>query len=977
MVLPGEDWHLISVLFDEVIDLNPAQRQQRLARLETENPQHHRRLCQLLAAHDKAEEHAFLLTTPKITLDEGTRNPLPVIYEEGMTIGPWELRKKIGQGGMASVWLAVQKNSEFKREIALKLPYPDTLNGTIVSRFIRERDILSQLTHPYIARLYDAGISSEQQAWLALEYVRGRHIVDWCREQKLDLHARIQLMVQVCSAVQYAHSHLVVHRDLKPSNILVTEEGYVRLLDFGIAQILQGGNNAGKIQPAPTGESTGPVTWRYASPEQIRGEAPGIASDVYSLGIVFYELLTFVSPYQLANRSRAALEQAILHDPVAPPSERLQENKQRRLLRGDLDAIILKALRKSPLERYTTVDALSADLKRYLRGDTVSARPDSLWYRSSRVLLKHRWIAASGLFLICFLFAATAISLHQARIAQTEAIKAKAMYQFVVSLFNPDQKPDLDLARRQMTLKDLVRLGTDRLINELQAHPEERAKLLHDLGQLTIQLGLQDEAARIYQVSLEQARQRYGQDSNEYAGVLLDAVEWLSGNNRSQEACQYADRALEIYRRHHAPDEKLAVAYRKAGHCGVNLHPAGFPRDIQYLETAVRLSRTAKDRAELSSALENLGLAYLNSDRPENALTAFNESLQLRQQLYGAHAWQTAESLQSVAITLDTLGRTGESAAARLQALQSMEDIWGKNHYFVSESKAYLADMLVDALRRPEGLAYARAAYEIMLLPDWRNQKLDYLENASASYLKILYRSGNLQEMRSVCDQFPWKTPIRYPILRNIMFNHCGSVALYFGDTETARRFARDNFALWKQHWPQQPSRASSIHLLNAEIARASHHREEAIREYRAVLTSAAKKNHFARTQAWLGLSRLAGSDQTLLPLPQMQTELEFFLRPGQRDYWAGFEASMREAIGNVYLARGQTAAAQEAMKAALAIGEQADDTRNGIWYALTMLRLADAIQPEDSVQSTQLRQRADAICRQYPACRWQAPARH
>jgi tetratricopeptide (TPR) repeat protein len=164
--------------------------------------------------------------------------------------------------------------------------------------------------------------------------------------------------------------------------------------------------------------------------------------------------------------------------------------------------------------------------------------------------------------------------------------------------------------------------------------------------------------------------------------------------------------------------------------------------------------------------------------------------------------------------------------------------------------------------------------------------------------------------------------------------------------------------------------------LLNAEIARASHHREEAIREYRAVLTSAAK-NHFARTQAWLGLSRLAGSDQTLLPLPQMQAELEFFLQPGQRDYWAGFEASMREAIGNVYLARGQTAAAQEAMKAALAIREQADDTRNGIWYALTMLRLADAIQPEDSVQSAQLRQRADAICRQYPACRWQAPARH
>ncbi|MBC3885691.1 protein kinase domain-containing protein [Undibacterium griseum] len=977
MELSGSDWQQLSGLFDEAMDLDPAQRQRWLERLAADHPPLHSRLCQLLAAHQQAEEHAFLLTAPKITLHDGAHRAAQTAYAPGMHVGPWELKQELGKGGMASVWLAVRKNGEFKREIALKLPFPDALNGTIVSRFIRERDILSQLTHPYIARLYDAGISAEQQAWLALEYVRGEHIIDWCQNRQLGLKARLQLMIQVCSAVQYAHSHLVVHRDLKPGNILVTEEGDVRLLDFGIAQILQGAHSPGVAQESALPEDgTQPITWRYASPEQIRGEAPGIASDVYSLGVVFYELLTGSTPYQPADRSRRALEQAILHDAVAVPSSRVREKKSRRALRGDLDAIIQKALKKTPQERYATVDAFADDLKRYLSGDPVRARPDSLWYRSSRLLRKHRWIAAGSLLFTLSLFIATAVSLHQARIAQAETIKAKAMYQFVVSLFNPDQKPDLDLARRQMTLKELVSHGVDQLMNELHEHPDERARLLHDLGQLSVQLGLQEEAARIYTVSLQQAKHHYGSGSNEYASVLLDAVEWLSGNNRSREACQYADQALAIYQHNQAAAEKLAVAYRKAGHCGVNLHPAGFPQDIHYLEMAVQLARSAADQAELSTALENLGLAYLNSDRPDAALQTFSESLALRQRLYGPHAWQTAESQQSVAISLDSLGRTGESEAARLQALQSMQEIWGRNHYFVSESKAYLADMLVDAARRPEGLAYARSAYDIMLLPDWRHQKLDYLENASASYLKILIRSGSLAEARKVCDQFPWKTPVSYPILRNILLNHCGTAYLHFGDIDTARRFADDNLRLWQQHWPNQPSRASGIYLLKADIARAGQHHVEAIREYQRALHSAGQKNHYAQTEAWLGLARLAGADQTLLPLTQMQAELNTFLQPGQREYWAGFEASMREALGNVYLARGETQTARAELEAALAIREKADDTRNGLWYALTLRSLASILQSDNPQRARQLRQQAAGICRQYPSCQWEAMSR-
>gem|GEM_PF-881736 len=968
MTFSSQDWQQLSSLFDIAVELDPQQQQWWLANLPQQQAHLRQRLCELLDAHQQAEATNFLVTIPKITALDPSDDTVQKKYAAGMCIGPWELQRELGRGGMASVWLSVRKNGEFKREIALKLPHPDLLSASLISRFIRERDILSRLIHPNIARLYDAGISEDQQAWLALEYVKGKHINEWCRERQLDLRSRLQLLIQVCSAVQYAHSHLIVHGDLKPGNILVTDEGYVRLLDFGIAQILQGEGNQSNVSASTITENAGrAITWRYASPEQIRGERLGITNDVYSLGVILYELLTGDIPYQLKDNSRHALEQAILNGSIDAPSRRITDKRWQKIVRGDLDTIVFKALKKTPQERYSTVDAFSADLKRYLNGDPVQARPDSLWYRTGKWLRKHRWIAATVCLFSISIFTALLISIHQTQIATAEAARSKAMYQFVVSLFNPDDKPDLDLARRQMTLKDLVRLGVDKLIADLREKPEERAKLLHDLGQLSVQLGLQEEAEKIYTTSLHQARQTYGDQSNAYAAVLLDSVEWLSGNSRSREACEYADKALDIYQKNKAPPEKLAIAYRKAGHCGVNLHPSGFVRDIQYLETAVDLSRQGSNQAELSNAWENLGLAYLNADRAEAALAAFNSALLIRQQLYGSHAWQTAESQQSLAVTLDKLGQTAASAQYRLQALESMQNIWGKNHYFVSESLAYLADMLVDSKRRREGLAYAKDAYQIMLLPDWKNQKLDYLENATVSYLKILLRSGDLQEMHDVCEGFPWVTPVSYPILRNILLGHCGSAYLYFGETEKAQQFALANMMLWKRHWPNQESRSSGAHLLNAQIARYQQRTDDAISEYRETLRTAANKTHYAQTEAWLGLSELAPKDSRLLPLEQLRSELEFYLKPGQRDYWAGFEANMREAIGNVLLARGQHEMAQAELEMALRIREQADDPQRGLWLARNLLALANCIQLSDPIRAKQLRSRAGKITKYSP----------
>ena len=279
--------------------------------------------------------------------------------EAGDRVGPYRLLRPIGSGGMADVWLAERDDGAFAREVALKLPLVSRLRRDLAVRFARERDILARLEHPHIARFYDAGVSADGLPYLAMEYVDGRPITTWCDEHRVDLAGRIQLFAQVLSAVQFAHANLVIHRDLKPSNILVTDDGQVRLLDFGIAKLL-----AADEERAPetqlTRSSGRALTPEYASPEQMRGEALTIASDVYSLGVVLFEVLVGSRPYRLKIESAAQLEEAILAaDPLRPSanvtdaaaaSRGVSPRRLAKQLAGDLDTVVLKALAKSPGE---------------------------------------------------------------------------------------------------------------------------------------------------------------------------------------------------------------------------------------------------------------------------------------------------------------------------------------------------------------------------------------------------------------------------------------------------------------------------------------------------------------------------------------------------------------------------------------------------------------------------------------------------
>jgi len=317
--------------------------------------------------------------------------------QTGDSVGPYRLIRRVGEGGMAEVWLAQRADGAFRREVALKVPLMLRLRHDLASRFVRERDILAGLEHPNIARLYDAGVSSGGLPYLAMEYVAGEPLTAWCDARRVAIRERVKLFLQVLDAVEYAHVQQVIHRDLKPSNMLVTDSGQVRLLDFGVAKLL-----SQEEQPSDLTQRYGRVlTPDYASPELVRGEPIDVASDVYALGVVLYELLSGGKPYHLnAGASISQLEHAIAVVDVRRPSAQVEPDAAHkrsttvrtlsRRLRGDLDAIILKALAKAPASRYQSASAFADDLQRSLSGEPVDARPDRLGYRCAKFLERHQ-----------------------------------------------------------------------------------------------------------------------------------------------------------------------------------------------------------------------------------------------------------------------------------------------------------------------------------------------------------------------------------------------------------------------------------------------------------------------------------------------------------------------------------------------------------------------------------------------------------
>jgi eukaryotic-like serine/threonine-protein kinase len=424
--LTAERMSRLGRLLDEVLVLEASQRAAWFGTLGGEDAELRPVVEELLSQAASLEAADFLGTLPKLTLTgfvaETARTPA---YSPGDAVGPYWLERELGRGGMGTVWLAERLDRTLKRKVALKLPHQGVAREHLAQRLARERDILSSLEHPNIARLYDAGVAEDGQPFLALEYVEGVPIDRYAREHTLDLRQRLGLFRQVARAVAYAHARLVLHRDLKPSNILVTLDGQVRLLDFGVAKLLQDGA-AHETELTQLGGRA--LTPDYASPEQIGGQSLTTASDIYSLGIVLYELVCERRPYKLPRSSMGALEEAILAaDPVRP--SRAAQPGFARSLAGDLDTIIIKMLEKAPGARYPTVNAAIDDIERHLSGQPVLARPDSAWYRARKFIRRHRVFVAAGAAVVMAIVLGAAAALWEARVARLQAARAEASAQ--------------------------------------------------------------------------------------------------------------------------------------------------------------------------------------------------------------------------------------------------------------------------------------------------------------------------------------------------------------------------------------------------------------------------------------------------------------------------------------------------------------------------------------------------------------------
>ncbi|RQP23869.1 serine/threonine-protein kinase [Piscinibacter terrae] len=506
---PEQQWSALSALYEEADGMRADELQAWLERLEREGNPLLPQLRLMLDARSHLETDDFLGTLPRLSSDAANASD----WHEDDRVGPYRLVKPLGEGGMAEVWLAERADGAFKRQVAIKLPYPRPGRETFAARFDRERDILATLRHPHIAGLYDAGVTKEGQAWLALEYVEGQPISTFCDERKLPVRERVQLFRQVLLAVQHAHANLVIHRDLKPGNILVTSQGEVRLLDFGIAKLLEAQGDA--IEETELTRQAGrSMTPRYASPEQLMGLPLTTACDVYSLGVVFYELICGERPYELRTESAAQLEHAILEvDPRAPSRRSLGDEQAeprgtspkglRKLLAPELDAIALRCLEKKPSSRYSSVDAVLADVDRWLAGEAVLAKAPSAYYRLWKFAGRHRLGVGLGLASIVSLVVVATAAVVFGLQAREESARAGAARDFMLNLF---KRADQEKARgADITARELLETGRKDVLTRLKTQPRLQSELLlgianiqKDMGEFVGADSTFADAARVY-----------------------------------------------------------------------------------------------------------------------------------------------------------------------------------------------------------------------------------------------------------------------------------------------------------------------------------------------------------------------------------------------------------------------------------------------------------------------------------------------
>ncbi len=656
--LSPERWRAVAPYLDHALDIAAHDREAWLASVRVQDAALASDLLTLLAEHDALHQAHFL--------ERAVPLPPRTASLTGQTFGAYRLVSHIGQGGMGSVWLAERCDGRFEGRAAIKLLNVALMGRAGEERFRREGHILARLTHPHIAHLVDAGVSETGHPYLVLEHVQGQRIDDYCDENRLDIDARLRLFLDVLEAVAHAHANLIVHRDLKPANVLVSVAGQVKLLDFGIAKLLEGDAQSGTALPAEasalTREGGGALTPEYAAPEQVTGAQVTTATDVYALGVLLYVLLSGQHPAGSGVRSPADLVRAIvdteprkLSDAVVSQDETPETlarhagrcgttpGRLRRRLQGDLDTIVAKTLKKTAPERYASVTALAEDLRRSLHHEPISARPDTLRYRTATFVRRHvRGVATTAAVVLLLgaltAFYTTRLATERDR-ARLEAEKAAKVSELLTGLLTGSDPYEPRETRGEPTVRGLLDAGAARVQKELGAQPELQAEMLTVMGRTYRRLGLFDKAQPLLEQALAIARPVFGPEHERLAQSLHDLGVLLTDRGDYTAAGRSLEQALSMRR-------KLL----------------------------------GSEHADVAVTLVELGRVYQDQGFNRRAEPLQREALAVRRKALGDAHRETAVSLSDLASVLRLNGDLAGAESLLRQCLETNRKAVGEDH---------------------------------------------------------------------------------------------------------------------------------------------------------------------------------------------------------------------------------------------------------------------------------------------------------
>jgi serine/threonine-protein kinase len=708
----------LKTLFEAAIAMPASERAAWLADACGGDAELRHELDTLLAAHDRPHRVFDTSAAPAAIL--AGRDALPAGYR----IGTYEIVRHVGDGGMGSVYEATRSDGAFVKSVAIKVVHPGLHSAEMLRRFHSERQVLATLTHANIATLLDAGTTDGGRPYFVMEYVDGSPIDAYCDARELGLDDRLRLFLNVCAAVEHAHEHLVIHRDLKPDNVLVRHDGVVKLLDFGIAKVLH---------PETEGTDAGttalfrPMTLRYASPEQVRGDAVTTSTDIYSLGVLLYQLLTRTSPYPLQAVSGPGMERAICDAiPVAPSVAAGSDSATpwQHRLRGDLDAIVLMALRKEPERRYRTVEQFGEDIRRYRSGLPIVARPDTARYRIGKFVRRNRLATVSAVFAVLALLGGVATTTWSARVARREAaaaiverenarleaVRVQRLNEFLTNVLAlPDSNWYASGAgsRYDMTVADLLKQAGQRIDVELKDYPDLAADLHHTLGNTYRSRGMKPEAWHHFSSALALRQKILDARHPKVAESLffLGAAEYWLGRR---------DRALSLYRQALAIERALPfeqarnLPYLLSDMGGVLRQVGDEPGARQALHEAVEVLERRYGPGDMRVAFPLTALGHLELERGDTAASRrlAERALELlRRAGVSAEMWAAVNDLADVELAE---GQLAKAEALARQAIDGLVALKG-NDPVLAQWRAKLSSVVRQQGRPREAIEIARA----------------------------------------------------------------------------------------------------------------------------------------------------------------------------------------------------------------------------------------------------------------------------